>query len=204
MRVYFYSFVFFMTLLLPAWVTAQPGPALNIGDQAPSVDLEFLDTSGRTLSLNEIADDGGLMVIFSSNTCPWVAKSEDRYNAISGIASQNNIGVIALNSNQRIRERGESMEDMRRRAQKMNYSFPYGLDENHNLADAFGATQTPEVFLFNENLTLVYHGAIDDDANSLSGVDSNYLDNAINQLVNGEEISTKSTNVVGCSIKRNE
>jgi peroxiredoxin len=190
-------------LVLTAFAHAQTTNSLEIGDKAPQINLEVEDTSGRTLTLAGIAGDNGLLVMFTGNTCPWVDKWEDRYNGLAGLAEANAIGMIALNPNERIRNRGESMEDMRKRAQKQNYEFPYALDKNHVIADAFGATHTPEVFLFDENLTLVYHGAIDDNADDANAVDVTYAADAINQLINGNEISTKETRSLGCTIKRN-
>lgn len=189
-------------LVLTAFAQSQTKNSLEIGDKAPQINQEVEDTSGRTLTLAGVAGDNGLLVIFSCNTCPWVAKWEDRYNGLAELAESNDIGMIALNPNERIRNRGESMEDMRKRAQKQNYDFPYALDENHVIADAFGATRTPEVFLFDENLTLVYHGAIDDNANDAGAVEATYTEDAINQLVGGTEISTKETRSLGCTIKR--
>ncbi|MEX0721492.1 MAG: thioredoxin family protein [Balneolaceae bacterium] len=178
--------------------------SLEIGDKAPLVNQRVEDTSGRTLTLSEVAGRNGLMVIFSCNTCPWVTKWENRYNELSALAGSNGIGVIALNPNERIRNRGESMVDMKKRAQKQSYNFPYALDEDHKLADAFGATRTPEVFLFDSNLRLVYHGAIDDNADNASQVESAYAKDAINALIAGSEIDTQETRSLGCTIKRSE
>ncbi len=189
-------------VLLTAFI--QLDPALEIGDKAPETDQEVVDTSGRTLTLEGIADDNGLLVMFTCNTCPWVAKWEDRYNALATLAQTNNIGMIALNPNERIRNRGESMEDMRKRAQKMGYNFPYALDQDHVIADAFGATRTPEIFLFDKNMTLVYHGAIDDNANDASAVEQTYAEDAINEMIQGTDIVVKETKSLGCTIKRTE
>lgn len=191
-------------LILTALAQAQNNSALEIGDKAPQTNLEVEDTSGRTLTLEEVAGDNGLLVMFSCNTCPWVAKWEDRYNGLSDLAEANNIGMVALNPNERIRNRGESMDDMKKRAQKQNYNFPYALDKDHVIADAFGATRTPEVFLFDADMTLVYHGAIDDNADDANAVEATYAVDAINQLISGSEISKKETKSLGCTIKRTE
>lgn len=183
---------------------AQNISPIEIGANAPEMNRVVLDTSERNTTLSDVADDNGLLVIFSCNTCPWVAKWEDRYNEVASLAAQNDVGVIALNPNERTRNRGESMDDMRRRAQKQGYNFTYALDEDHVIADAFGATRTPEVFLFDENLQLVYHGAIDDNPNSAYQVNSSYLEEAITAIVNGEEIQNSDTQIQGCTIKRTE
>lgn len=187
-------------LLLTA--SADINDPLNIGDRAPLLNQRVVDTSGRTVTLGETANRNGLMVIFTCNTCPWVTKWENRYNSLASLAGSNGIGVIALNPNERIRNRGESMDDMKKRSQKQDYNFPYALDKDHKIADAFGATRTPEVFLFDSNLRLVYHGAIDDNADNASQVESAYAEEAINALIAGNQIENEKTRSLGCTIKR--
>lgn len=181
-----------------------PNSVLQIGDTAPMQDHKVTDTSGRSLSFSEVAGSNGLLVMFTCNTCPWVSKWEDRFNTMADQAETNGIGMIALNPNERIRSKGESMEDMKRRAQKQNYRFPYALDKDHELADAFGATRTPEIFLFDKDMKLVYHGAIDDNANDAADVEQAYVRDAISQLSAGISIQTSETRSLGCTIKRTE
>jgi peroxiredoxin len=164
--------------------------------------VEVKDVSGEMLTLSEVARENGLLVMFSCNTCPWVHQWEDRYNPIANLAKEKGIGMIALNPNTTYRDRGDGFEDMKQRAQEKNYQFPYAVDENNKLADAFGATRTPHIFLFNSDMKLVYRGAIDDNAKSAENVDQHYLRDAINQLAAGEEISTKTSKSLGCTIKR--
>lgn len=174
---------------------------LEIGAQAPLTDVEVTDVSGEVLTLEEVAGENGLLVNFSCNTCPWVGAWEDRYNPIAELAEENDIGVIALNPNAAIRDDGESMEDMQQRAESSDYNFYYALDEGARLAEAFGATKTPDIFLFNSDMELVYTGAIDDDAKSAENVEQPYLKNAINNLVAGKDINPKTTKALGCTIK---
>jgi len=182
----------------------RPNDPLAIGEKAPLTDVELKDVSGESIALNEIRGPNGLLVIFSCNTCPWVKKWEDRYNPIAMQAKQRGIGMIALNPNEGFRDNGDSFEDMVARAKEKQYKFFYALDENHKLADAYGATKTPEVFLFNKELELVYHGAIDDNANSAENVEKPYLKNALSDMVNEQEVEPKTTKSLGCSIKRTE
>lgn len=174
---------------------------LEIGAKAPLADLKVEDVSGKILTLNEVAKENGLLVNFSCNTCPWVARWEDRYNPIAKIAEGHKIGVIALNPNSGYRNRGESMKDMQERAKKSNYQFYYALDKESKLAGAFGATHTPHIFLFNSDMQLVYRGAIDDNAGSAENVEHPYLKNAIEALGAGKEINPKTTKSLGCTIK---
>ncbi len=174
---------------------------LPIGSQAPMTDVEVKDVSGKMLTLKDVAKENGLLVNFSCNTCPWVAAWEDRYNPIAKLAKENGIGVVALNPNAAIRDDGESLQDMKQRAEKSNYQFYYALDEGAKMAEAFGATRTPHIYLFNSDMELVYRGAIDDNAKSAKDVEQPYLKNAIKNLAAGNEIDPKTTKSLGCTIK---
>ncbi len=193
----------FVTLIFMVAVTAN-AQELKLGAAAPLTDLKMDDVSNRSISLAEAAKDNGLLVIFSCNTCPWVARWEDRYLDLANITTQNNVGMIALNPNERIRDRGESMDDMKKRAEKKGYTFFYALDKDHKVADAFGATRTPHIFLFDKDMKLVYRGAIDDNANDATKVKEYFLKDAIEAMVAGTAVVRPSTKSLGCTIKRTE
>ena len=109
--------------------------------------------------------------------------------------------MIAINSNEASRNKGDSMKEMRNRAKKAKYDFYYTVDQGSKLASAFGASRTPHIYLFNNNGTLVYRGAIDDNANKPRKVESPYLMDAIDAMIAGKKIKTTSTKALGCSIK---
>ena len=183
-------------------IVAQDIQQLPLGSTLPLGDVQMEDISGRNLSLNEVKGDNGLLVIFSCNTCPWVIKWEDRYPVVQELATVNDIGIILLNPNEDYRDKGDGMEDMILHAEKAGYNLPYVLDKNHRLADAFGASRTPHVYLFNAEDKLVYVGAIDDNANSAADVEEFYLEDAIEQLSAGQAITRSTTKSIGCTIKR--
>ena len=183
-------------------IAAQDIQQLPLGSTLPLGDVQMEDISGRNLSLNEVKGDNGLLVIFSCNTCPWVIKWEDRYPVVQELATVNDIGIILLNPNEDYREQGDGMEDMILHAEKAGYNLPYVLDKNHRVADAFGASRTPHVYLFNAEDKLVYVGAIDDNANSAADVEEFYLEDAIEQLSADQAITRSSTKSIGCTIKR--
>lgn len=175
---------------------------LDIGDKMPMPTYKMKNIDGSELALHDVKKENGTLVIFTCNTCPWVVVWEDRYNLVSDIASKNNIGVIFVNSNERQREGVDSLAAMKEHAEKMKYNFPYTVDKDHQLADAFNAQKTPDVFLFNGNDELVYKGAIDDNAKQPEKVQETYLEDALNELGAGKEISKAYTKALGCSIKR--
>lgn len=176
--------------------------ALPIGSTMPKADVKLKDISGKEVSVSEVKKEKGVLVMFSCNTCPYVVKNQQRTVAIAAYAQKNNIGIIILNSNEGQRDDDDSYDAMKAYAKEQNYTWHYAVDKNNELADAFGANRTPECFLFDKDLKLVYHGAIDDNPSDAGNVKRNHLQEAITELAAGKEISIKESRSVGCGIKR--
>lgn len=174
---------------------------LQIGDKAPKTDIVMKGVNGYDTSIKNEAKKNGVMVIFSCNTCPYVLAWENRYNLLAANSEANQIGFIVINSNEAQRNGVDSYEAMEKKAKDFDYKFPYVVDTNHEIADAFGATKTPDVFLFNSDMELVYKGAIDDNQD-MANVDHTYLANAAVHMVQGKVIDPTETKAVGCTIKR--
>ena len=179
-----------------------PITAIPIGSAAPEAAYIMKDVSGVEVSLISARKENGLLVIFSCNTCPFVLGWEDRYIPVGEWCAANNVGFVLVNSNEAQRDKQDSMEEMKKHAADKNYNTFYVVDTDHVLADAFGATRTPEVFLFDEELSLVYQGAIDDNMEDASTVEKPYLENALMNLLNSMPIDPATTKSVGCTIKR--
>ena len=181
------------------------GEPLPIGASLPNATQKMKSTKGNEVSFKDVMGKNGLLVMFSCNTCPIVKKYESRIIDISKFAIENNFGVILLNPNEAYRDNGDSYTEMTEYAKSQGFNWDYVLDKNSAMADVFGATRTPEVFLFdnvNNKSSLVYHGAIDDNQNGADGVTRMHLHIAMKELMDGKEISTKNTRSVGCTIKR--
>ena len=177
-------------------------PTIEIKDEMPNMDYEMKSVNGISYSLNNLKEKNGIIILFTCNTCPFVVKWEDRYKLLEELAKKNNIGLVYINSNYKKRDGDDSYEEMKKHAKKMNYRFPYLLDEKSKLANSFGAKTTPHIFMFNSNLQLAYKGAIDDNYEDINKVKEFYLEDAIQQLVKGKRIKVSETKPVGCSIKR--
>lgn len=175
---------------------------LPIGSKPPMLDAKMLNTDGKQVSLKEAAKINGLLVMFSCNTCPYVVKNQTRTLDIAKYANSAAIGVIVINSNEAYRDSEDSYEAMKEYAKKQGYTFPYVLDKNNALADAFGATRTPEVFLFNSELKLTYRGAIDDNPADGANVKQQFLKVAIDDISENRPSQINTTKSVGCGIKR--
>ena len=174
---------------------------LELGSMLPMGDHRLLDIDGKYLSLNEARDENGLLVIFSCNTCPWVIRWEDRYVTLTEQYAPKGVGVIAVNSNEGNFNSVDNLDEMRKHAKENSYNFPYVQDFGSRLAREFGATRTPHIFLFNDENTLVYRGAIDDNARDARKVEEPYLANAIEAMLSGKPMAVASTKALGCSIK---
>ncbi len=199
MKKVLYSFIALAVCTAMAFTFGDP---LQIGSAMPKADLKLKDISGKEVAMKDVKKSNGVLVMFSCNTCPYVVKNQERTIAISEYATKMNVGVIILNSNEAYRGNEDSFDAMKDYAKEQNYKWNYVVDKDHEVADAFGANRTPECFLFDKNLKLVYHGAIDDSPSDVSSVKRIHLQEAITELAAGKEISVKESRSVGCTIKR--
>jgi peroxiredoxin len=178
------------------------GDPLQIGSTMPKADLKMKDISNKEVTMKDAKKENGVVVMFSCNTCPYVVKNQERTLAISKYATENKVGVIILNSNEALRGDEDSYAAMQAYAKAQGYKWNYVVDKDHEVADAFGANRTPECFLFDKNLKLVYHGAIDDSPSDVTAIKRIHLQEAINEMAAGKEVTVKESRSVGCTIKR--
>lgn len=184
--------------LFTGWLWAlQPGEHLPTG--VSEVKMEGVD--GKIWTLKESMGPKGLLVIFSCNHCPWVKAWQARMVALGNEYSKKGVGVIAINANDPTAYPEDSLEHMKIQARDHGYQFAYVVDGTSEVARAFGATRTPEVFLFDASGVLVYHGAIDDNAEKPEKVTKTYLADALAALVAGKPVPVVETKALGCSIK---
>jgi peroxiredoxin len=181
---------------------------LSIKDSAPLQNHSLKNIDETTLTLSQAVKKNGLVVVFSCNSCPFVVGSDDfpgwetQYDSLYKAAQANEIGFILVNSNEGKRSQADSFEEMKKHAQEQGYAMPYLLDTESQLADAFGAKTTPHVYFFDEDLTLIYSGSIDNTWDKSRKEDSPYLFNAIRAKGNHKKIKPNATEPKGCGIKR--
>jgi len=116
--------------------------------------------------------------------------------------TKHKIGMIIINSNEAQRDDADSYESMKTYAKAQGYKVPYVVDEDAALADMFGASRTPEVFLYTSDGKLTYHGAMEDNPTAPKESKDIYLRNAIDKMIVGEVPDPSFTKSIGCSIKR--
>ncbi|MEW6335949.1 MAG: thioredoxin family protein [Acidobacteriota bacterium] len=175
--------------------------ALELGAAMPSRDVKMKNVNGQTLSLAGAGGEKGTLVVFSCNHCPYVKAWEERITALGNEYLRKGIGVVAVNSNDAAEYPDDDLPAMQARARERGFEFPYVVDATSNVARAFGATKTPEAFLFDAAGRLVYHGTIDDNAQDPAKVGKRYLRDALEDLLAGREVAVKETKALGCSIK---
>jgi len=197
----FYTLLFLFVFTINNSI-AQKNSPLELGSIIPMSKKLMIDVSDETMSLNNNFNKNGLLVVFSCNTCPFVVMWEDRYRQIEKMCQNNKVGMVYINSNEAKRDGDDSKKAMKDYAKSMGYTFPYLIDQNSAVANAFGAKTTPHIYLFDKNKKLVYKGSIDDNFQDISQVKETYLLDAIEQMVSGVDIKVKETKAKGCSIKR--
>lgn len=192
-------------LLASLTATAQQ-PAIQsiaIGSEMPKADQKMRSVDGKDISLDQAKSKKGLLVMFSCNTCPYVVKSQARTKEMMSYAMSQGLGMVIVNSNEAQRDNDDSYKDMKAYADKQGYKVPYVVDKGSELANAFGATRTPEVFLFDASGKLVYHGAMEDNPSNPSESKQMFLKAAIDNMLAGKPADPDNTRSIGCSIKRN-
>jgi thioredoxin-related protein len=176
---------------------------IEIGTPLPKPESKLYDVmSDKEVVLKDLKKENGLLVMFSCNTCPFVVASESRIRTLMEQARRMNFGMVIINSNEGQRDKDDSKEAMKNYGAAQKFSVPYVLDNGTELADAFGATRTPESFLFDKNGKLVYRGSIDDSPRDAKAVKKNYLLDAMTAVSRNKEVATPTTVSSGCSIKR--
>ena len=173
--------------------------SLPIGSAAPSFDLPGVD--GRQHTLADYAEQEALVLVQSCNHCPYVQAWEDRLNAVAREYADRGVAVVATCSNDAEAYPEDSFEEMVARSADKQFAFAYLHDEDQRLARALGATRTPEVFVFDRNGALAYHGTIDDSRDDPNAVTQPYLRDALDAVLEGRAPSTKETAPQGCFIK---
>lgn len=171
---------------------------LSLGSSAPVFDLK--GTDGKNYTLDSFNDKKALIVVFACNHCPYVQAYEERIMKIQGDYYAD-LHVVSINSNDDVKYPDDSFAEMLKRAEEKQFNFPYLRDEEQSIAKAYGATHTPEIFLFDSERKLVFHGKVDDNWQDEKSVRSKYLRNALDELLAGKPISVPETFTIGCTIK---
>ena len=171
------------------------------GDGAPDFDLEGID--GARHSLSSYSGYDALLVVFMCNHCPFVKAKVEAMKEIHG-RFKDRVAVVGINSNDAARYPDDSFESMKSVAAEKGISFDYLVDGTQDVARRYGASCTPDPFLFDGDRKLVFHGRIDDAANPDDAATEKTMVNNIAALLDGRGIEKDFDPSVGCSIKWKE
>ncbi len=181
-----------------------PSNMVDLGSKAP--DFELQDTvTGGLMTLNNLKSDEATLIMFICNHCPYVKHVREELVRLANDYIPKNVSLIAISSNDIESYPEDSPELMKEEALTWNYPFPYLFDETQKVAHSYQAACTPDFFLYNKNMELVYRGQLDDSRPGnempLTGKD---LRMAIDSLLNNVPFPTNQIPSVGCNIKWKE
>jgi len=184
-------------------------PTLAIGSKAPGFNLQGID--GKNYTLSSFKDAKVLVIAFICNHCPTSQAYEERLIQLTRDYADKGVKLVAINPNNPASLRydelgwsdvGDSFEDMKVRAREKHFNFPYLYDgETEITSKQYRPVSTPHIFIFDKNRILRYCGRVDDMENPHKAPHSSDARNAIDALLNNQEVPVAVTKVFGCSIK---
>ncbi len=182
-------------------MAATPSAMMPLGTKAP--DFSLTDTvSGKTVSLEKLKGEKATLVMFICNHCPYVLHVNDELVRVARHYQPKGVSFIAISSNDVENYPQDGPELMKEQAKKVGYPFPYLYDETQEVAKAYDAACTPDLFLFDHELKCVYRGQLDDSRpkNDIPVTGKN-LRAALDAVLAGEEVSEHQIPSIGCNIK---
>lgn len=168
--------------------------------KAPQFSLK--STNDKIVSLDDCVGENGVVVMFICNHCPYVTAIISRIVSTCNELQKNNIGCIAVMSNDTEKYPKDSFENMITFAKEHNFTFPYVIDEDQSIAKAYDAICTPDFFGFDANGIIKYRGRLDSAKNQPA--DENTVPELLNAMTLKDGNSNKQYPSMGCSIKWKE
>jgi len=180
---------------------AEISKMIPLGTKAP--DFNLPDTiSGETKSLAELKSDVATVVMFICNHCPYVKHVNEQLVQLAKDYQPRGVSFIAISSNDPETYPEDAPERMKEVGIQLGYPFPYLFDESQDVARDYSAACTPDTYIFDKDLKLVYRGQLDGarpgNQIPVTGVD---VRNALDALINGEPVDQNQVPSMGCSIK---
>jgi peroxiredoxin len=182
---------------------AESTGGLALGSKVPAAvaKTKMKNVDGKMLSLADVTGKAGTLVVFTCNHCPFAKDWEQRIVELGNTYAAKGIGVVLVNANDPAMHPEDGFEGMQERAKSRSMKVPYVVDDTSAVARAFGASVTPEAFLFDRAGKLAYHGAIDDNRKEPDKVTARYLKDALEAVVAGKKPAVPETKGLGCGIK---
>ena len=178
-----------------------PSTMVSLGTKAH--DFLLPDTvSGKQLSLDNIKGETATMIMFICNHCPFVKHVNEELVKLGNDYKNKGVGFIAISSNDVVNHPNDSPELMTQVAKELKYPFPYLYDESQETAKAYDAACTPDFFIYDKDLRVVYRGQLDDSrpGNEIP-VTGKDIRHALDCLINNKPVSQQQRASIGCNIK---
>lgn len=172
---------------------------LEIGAKAPSFNLK--GTSGEYYSLDSFKDASFLVIFFTCNHCPYVTGSDENTKKIALKFEDKGVKFVGINSNSPNTYAEDSYPHMIKRMEIHRFPWTYLLDETQEIATAYGALKTPHFYIFDKDRKLRYTGRGLDNPRFAEKATINNVDQALEELLEGKDVSVKITNPIGCNVK---
>lgn len=172
---------------------------MPIGTPAPPFSLPGVDD--KTWSLGAFSDAEILVVVFTCNHCPYAKASEDRLIEIQDDYRDQGVRLVAINPNDDRKYPDDSFASMKERAADKGFNFPYLRDEGQEVARAYDAACTPDIFVFGRDRQLIYNGRIDDNWQHPEQVKRQDLRAVLDAALKGKTVGFEHVPSMGCSIK---
>ncbi|MFC1768398.1 thioredoxin family protein [Nanoarchaeota archaeon] len=172
---------------------------INIGDKAPEFSLIGIDDNEH--SLESIKGSKATLIVFMCNHCPYVKPKIEVLKGLVDKYREKGLVVIGINSNESLNYPEDSFENMKKVAEEQGFNFFYLYDETQEVAKEYGAVCTPDPFLFDSDLKLIYHGRLDDAMSPDEEPSKHDMDEAISAIIEGKEVDKGFLPSQGCSIK---
>ena len=166
---------------------------------ATAQDFVLPDTGGREYRLSELAADGPVVVVFTSNHCPYSQAWHQRLLDVARDYVPRDVSTVFVNANDADRHPSDSLEAMRERVASEDWPAPYLRDESQEVARALGAQVTPDVFVVDSDLRIRYRGAPDEDHDD-PAANALWLREALDDVLSGVELRRPETEPAGCAI----
>ncbi len=166
------------------------------GDVKKMENFKLKDYNGKEIQLSDLKDSKAVVIMFVATQCPVSNDYNERMAKIFNEYKDKGITFLGINSNKQ-----ESVEEIKKHAMENKFGFHVLKDVNNAIADKYGASVTPEVFVLNSKMELLYHGRIDD-SRKADKVEVKDLSVALDEILAGKVVSNAKTKAFGCTIKR--
>jgi len=177
-----------------------PSTMLPLGTKAPPFRLP--DPQGKMVSSDDFKNAPALLVAFICNHCPFVKHIRSKFAELAKEYQARGVAIVGINANDIVFSPNDSPDKMAEEVKQIGYVFPYLFDESQEVAKAYRAACTPDLYVFDRDRALVYRGQFDDsrpgNGRPVTGAD---LRTALDAVLTGQSVSKNQKPSIGCNIK---